>query len=216
MTRKPTQAQVQEQAAKAARGPVKVAQPAWVLSFDRTTQTAAIQIATAYRVQNDAGKMVLRARPPIPNVPVSFAGSVTWDLEEGEWGLAIICDRSIDEWKATANQSVEPRDPRRFDVTDAVFMPGVQTPASPLPAAAFANSAVVLYDRGTGDVRLGDSTASDYVALDSLVQGVFSLVKAWLDLHVHTGGTLFGGLTGPPQNPSPSATNTAATKVKAV
>ena len=188
--RKPTQAQVQEQSQSAARGPVKVASPAWVLSYDRATQTATIQIATSYRVRDDAGDLVARVRPPISNVPVQFSGSVTWDLEEGEWGMALICDRSIDEWKATGNQGSEPRDPRRFDITDAVFLPGVMPPAAPLPAGALPsvappNDAVVLWHRDkAGGLKLGDSTASELVALESAVD-------AWNDV------ALGGGLVSP-------------------
>jgi len=181
--RKPTQAQVQEQAQQAARGPVKVAQPAWVLSYDRATQTATIQIATAYKVRNDAGELVARVRPPVANVPVQFCGSVTWDLEEGEWGMALIADRSLDEWKATASQSVDPRDPRRFDVTDAVFLAGVRPAADPLPARALPtgtapNDEVVIWDRDKGGgIKLGDSTATKAVALDPDVQAQMAILE---------------------------------------
>lgn len=215
MNRRPTQAEVQEQALRAARGPVKVAAPAWVLSYDRATQTATIQVATAYQVQDETGARVARARPPIPNVPVQWGGSVTWDLTEGEWGLAIFADRALDEWKATGSQSVEPRDPRRFDVTDAIFLPGVLPPADPLPAAAFSTGAVVLWDRGTGTVKLGDSTATDFVALASLVLSRLQTIEAAFNLHVH-GGVAFGGVSTTPPAPMPPMTSVAATKVKAV
>jgi|GEM_PF-2206304 hypothetical protein len=214
MSRNTTQAQVQDQAAKAARGAVRVAAPAWVLSYDRATQTATIQIATAYRVQNDDGETVARARPPVSNVPVQFAGSVTWDLEDGEWGLALICDRSIDEWKATASQATEPRDPRRFDITDAVFLAGVQAPASPLPSAAYASGAVVLYDRGTGDVRLGSSSASDKVALDSLVRSEINALWTAISTHIHP-GVVVGPLSTGVSTTTGSAGNVGSSVVKA-
>ena len=193
--RKPTQAQVQEQAQQAARGPVKVAQPAWVLSYDRATQTATIQIATAYKVRNDAGELVARVRPPVANVPVQFCGSVTWDLEDGEWGMALIADRSMDEWKATASQSVDPRDPRRFDVTDAVFLAGVRPAADPLPSTAYKNGSVVLWDRGTGEVLLGDSSASGAVVLETFLSAFGPVGPVGPLQEIIAGITLAGGAT---------------------
>ena len=193
--RKPTTAQVQEMAAKTARGPVRVAAPAWVLSYDRVTQTATIQIAIAYQVQDDAGEKLPRVRPPVANVPVQWSGSTTWDLEEGEWGTALICDRSIDEWKATGNQANVPRDPRRFDITDAVFLAGFVPPAAPLPSAAYAAGAVVLYDRGTGDVRLGDSTAIRAVVLETFLSAFGPIGAVGPLQEIIAGITLAGGAT---------------------
>jgi hypothetical protein len=184
--RKPTTAELLEEARRAAVGPVKVAQPAWVMSYDRTTQTATVQVATAYQVKDpETGELIARMRPPIPNVPIAWTSSTTWDPAVGEWGLCIFADRSLDEWKATGNRAVEPADPRRFDISDAVFLPGALPAAAPLPSSAVAAGAVVFWDRGTSDIRIGDSAASKWVALADDVLARLNLLESAHNSHVH-------------------------------
>lgn len=172
-TQKPSQSDLLLEAGKAALGPVNVALPATVLSYDRTTQTAVVQVTVCYRVREADGTESQRCRPPAANVPVQWVGA-TWELAAGDTGLAVFCDRAIDVWKNTGNVQTEPPDPRRFDVSDAVFLPGVAAPASPLPSAAYADGAVVLWDRGTSDVRLGSSSASAAVVLETGLSANFT------------------------------------------
>lgn len=186
MSARPTTAELHQQSARAAAGQVKVALPAYVLSYDRDEQRATIQIAISYRVVDDRGEETHRARPPVPRVPVQWQGA-TWDLEAGDWGLAVFCDRSIDEWLQTGETSVEPADSRRFDVSDAVFLPGLRPFSDPLPAAAIGEGAVVLWDRGTSDLRLGSASATAYVALDTLVRAQLEALETALQAAVTAG-----------------------------
>ena len=177
-TVKPTGSDFMDRMGISARGPVKVSYPAEVISYDRATQTAVIQLAIPYCTSN-RGEVTQRSYPPIPGVPVQWLG-ITWDLDAGETGLAVICDRALDEWKATGLAGTTPADPRRFDVSDAVFLPGVSPSGVPLESDAYASDAVVLWDRGTSDIRLGSSGASDAVALSSLVEANDSTMKSAL------------------------------------
>lgn len=172
-TQKPSQADLLLEAGKAALGPVNVALPARVLSYDRATQTATIQVTVCYRVRDADGAESARCRPPVARVPVQWVGA-TWELSSGDTGLAVFCDRAIDVWKATGSATTEPPDPRRFDQSDAVFLPGVAAPADPLPSEATADGAVVLWDRGTSDIRLGSASASAAVVLETGLEGSFT------------------------------------------
>jgi len=179
---RPSQAEVLQQTARAAAGAVKVALPAHVVAYDRDEQRATIQIAIAYRVVDDRAQETFRTRPPVPRVPVVWVGA-TWDLAAGDSGMVVFADRSIDEWLETGEQSVEPQDARRFDITDAIFIPGLRPFADPLPAAAVAAGAVVLWDRGTSDLRLGSSAATSPVALgdevDDRLTALANAITSW-------------------------------------
>lgn len=177
MTAKPSSSDLLAMAGQAALGKVNVALPASVLSYDRDTQKAVVQVAVCYRVRDADGTESQRCRPPAANVPVLWLG-VSWDLEAGDTGLVVVCDRAINVWKSTGNSATEPADPRRFDISDAVFLPGLRSFADPLPAEAVEEGAVVLWDRGTGDLRLGSAAATDPVALSSLVAGELAAIAA--------------------------------------
>lgn len=208
---------------------VKTTFPGYVVSYNRTTQTADVQVIPRMRRRDpDTDEVAYIRVPVIPNVPVVHAagdgGSVVIDMAEGDAVVVEICDRSIDEWRATGNQDTEPQIPRRWDFTDAVAIPGGQPNAAPLPAAAYAAGALVV--RGD-DVRLGSSAATAAVALapDVLVelQALATALNTFITLYNTAAATATSsGVPTPllvaPGLPSmatvtPSAV--AATKVKA-
>lgn len=77
--------------------------------------------------------------PEIQNVQVSHVrGADYWiklPVAVGDLGLAIFCERSIDNWKLEGNLS-DPQDSRRHDLSDAVFIPGTYPMNNVLPGAA--------------------------------------------------------------------------------
>ncbi len=66
--------------------------------------------------------------PVITNVPVAYyrAGTafISLPLKVGDTVLVIVSERSIDLWK-TKGKAVDPLDPRKFHLSDAVAYPGV-------------------------------------------------------------------------------------------
>lgn len=48
-------------------------------------------------------------------------------LAEGDNGLALFADRSLDIWKSSEGQIVDPQDSRAHDLQDCVFLPGLAT-----------------------------------------------------------------------------------------
>lgn len=209
---------------------VKTTYPGYIVNYDRTTQTADIQVIPRMRRRDpDTGVVTYERVPVIPNVPIvhtaGSGGSLVIDLAAGDAVLVEVCDRSIDEWKATGNKATEPQIPRRWDFTDAMAIPGGQPKAKPLPAGACAAGAAVLR---SSDVRLGSSTATDFVALASLVSANLTALATalgpYIDAYnVAVAAANSSGLATPvvitvnPGDPvlafSPSSV--AATKVKA-
>jgi hypothetical protein len=175
-----------QEAARSATASVNVALPGSIVSYDRTTQTATVRIAPCRRRRDPAqGGAVVCYRPPdLPGVPVAFMGggdySDTWPLAEGDTGLIIFCDRSIVEWKATGASETEPQDPRRHDVSDAIFIPGLRPTVDPVPSAGIHATARVIR---AGLLKLGSSAASDKVALNSLVRSeinrIWTVLTTW-------------------------------------
>ena len=194
MSKKPTATDATSAIAGAATGQVKVALPAWVMEYDRVQQRAMVQIAIRYKVNGEP-----RARSACVNVPVQWL-------------------RAIDEWKQAGSTDITPQDPRRWDISDAVFLPGVRPFADPLPSDAVASGAVVVWDRGTSDLRLGGSGATEWVALAQSVLARLNAIETAFNLHTHlyTPGALAAVQTGPSATAGSTViADIAATKVKA-
>lgn len=211
----PSQPSANSNLSEAARGAVagvNVSLPATVVSYDHATQTATIQIVPCFR-KKEGGVVVCYRPPTIHAVPVLFPGagdySDTWPLAAGDTGIALFCDRSLDEWKATGAASTEPQDQRRHNITDAMFIPGGRPIADPVPSAGIDAAARVIR---APMLLLGSSAASDFVALASLVLDELNALRAELILHTHPTGV---GPSGPAIGIGAASGSVAATKVKA-
>lgn len=214
----PTEFELLSEAVAAGLGPVRTSIPGRIIDYNSTKQTATVEVVVRSRYFDTATEEFIFYQPkPISNVPVQWpsgdGGSLTWPLAAGDPVTLVFADRSIDEWKSTAQNDNTPRDPRRFDLSDAIALPGARSPRSPLSSAAIDGSDVVL--RAKNSVRLGDSTATDFVALASKVDAEIDKLWTALSLHVHPGVTTGPGSTGAPVVVDTSAP-TGATKVKAV
>lgn len=204
---------------EAARGELArshVALPARVVSYDQVTQTCAVQPDVRARYRTPEGESVAYQLPQITSVPVAFpAGggcSITWPLAADDEVLLVICERSLDEWKSTAGSDCTPRDKRRFDLTDAVAIPGLRSPGAPLTEVA--NALVI----AGAEIRLGSITAADFVALASLVDNRLGKLQAAVDGHMHATAAAGPPVTGTPIPgvfPVGALASVAATKVKA-
>jgi len=105
--------------------------------------------------------------PVIAGVPVVFPrsakASLTFPLEVGDTGLIIFCERSLDRWlsKGGVTDSVYSR---KFDLSDAVFIPGMYPFSEASPAVydkmqiKYHNATVVIDKGGTVDINDGNLT----------------------------------------------------------
>jgi hypothetical protein len=105
---------------------VHVSLPGRVVSYDLTTQTAAVQPIVRARFRSEDDTVETYQLPVLPAVPVAFPQgggcSITWPLQQGDDVLLVVSERSLDEWKATAAGEVAAQDARRFDLSDAVAL----------------------------------------------------------------------------------------------
>jgi hypothetical protein len=176
-TTKPTIADVIRRAVDAGLARVHTSLPGVVTAYDRETQKASVRPAVRTFYRDEDGALQAERLPIIPSVPVQWpagsSGSLTIDLEIGDPVTIVFSERSTDEWRAVGGDDVTPQDVRRFSLGDCVAIPGAYPFSGPLPAEAYAAGASVL--RGD-DVRLGDSTAADYVALDTPVGAALAII----------------------------------------
>ena len=212
-TSKPSPADLLTAATASATAKMRTAEPGIIASYDAATQRATVTLGMSVRVRKPDGSQVHEAPVTIPNVPIAWprAGgySLTFPLAAGDEVLLVFSSRSLDEWKGgPARAGVEASDPRRFAVQDAYAIPTVAA-AAPLPSTALDASALVL---AGALVKLGDSTASDFVALASLVLDELNALRAEIILHTHPTGV---GPTGPAIGVGASSGPVAATLVKA-
>ena len=148
-----------------------------VISTDMSKQRVTVQ-PVIRRAYADDDVPVTYLPSVIANVPILFfqggshADTVT--PVKGDYGLLVFADRSLAEWKNGGGDDVTPQDLRRFDIADAVFIPGLVPFSSPLPTAAHAPGARVLYG---DDIRLGSRDATDPLTLTSLVVAQLNAVE---------------------------------------
>jgi hypothetical protein len=102
---------------------VHTALPGIVKAYDPSTNKATIQPALNKNYLSGVIEM-----PIMENVPVMFQSGVNFAINfpvtVGDYVLLIFCERSIDLWKSVGGQ-VTPTDPRKFNLSDAVAIPGL-------------------------------------------------------------------------------------------
>lgn len=200
-----------------ARGSIATAIPATVVAYDPARQAVTAKPAISGRYQDpETGALIPFPLPTIANVPVAFPSSagfaITWPLAPGDTVYLVIADSSLDEWKSTGLPESVPQDVRRFDLTDAVAIPGLRPFARPIPATGWSPTGLVIEGL---DIRLGSSAAADFVALASLVSAQLQAIRAAFNQHVHTSAAPSSPTTTP-VTPLPALGPVAATRVKAV
>jgi hypothetical protein len=92
-----------------------------------------------HEIQDTSGKY--KPLPVIAGVPVMFpsaaAGGLTFPIAVGDTGLLVFTKHALEVWLSRGGD-VAPGDPREFDLSDAVFLPGLRpfTAENPAESAA--------------------------------------------------------------------------------
>lgn len=212
-------------------GKIHTALPARILSYDSAAQRATVDPVVEGRFEDpDTGDLIPYVMPAVSNVPVLFPGgggcSITWPLEKGDIVYLVCAERSLDEWLSGGGDDVIPRDSRRFDLTDAVAMPGLRPFSDPLEAVD--DDAMVIE---AAEIHLTHEP-EDYVARADRVEARLQALEGYVAEHEHhlvgplipgspavSAKTLGGGMnpslpTGDPLAPSTSDGDTRSDKVK--
>ena len=104
---------------------LNVCLPAKIVSYDKDTQSATVQIQLLQKYEDGA----IEPRAPIPNVPVihpranAGAAFVHMPLKKGDDVTLVFSQRSLDNWKGAGGMQ-DPADRRKFHITDAFALIG--------------------------------------------------------------------------------------------
>lgn len=93
--------------------------------FNPNDRTVTIRLGVRRDIKGKSKKIA-----PILYVPVVYPASknfgMVWPIKVGDTGVAVFSETSIDRWwKSSGNKSVNPRDLRMHDYSDAFFIPHV-------------------------------------------------------------------------------------------
>ena len=170
--------------------------PGHILSFDKETQMAQVQIGIEQT--NSNGEVVTPA--PLIEVYVYSQGgdySVECQIDEGTEGLIIFSQRCIDGWTDTGGVAKNPI-MRFHDSSDAFFLPGIRSQVNKI--SSFENNGVRLRNKdgskyiwlkndGSAEINVGDmNIISNTLTHNGINVG---------DDHTHVGN--LGNLTSGPQ-----------------
>ena len=110
--------------------------------------------------------------PVLPDVPIVFPasskGGFVFEVAKGDSVLLIFCSSSIDEWLAGNGKESDTDDPRRFDITDAVAIPGLFSLGS-VPKLGTTDGCIMSHEDTTitikksGDVVIGGDSAKKLI-----------------------------------------------------
>jgi hypothetical protein len=127
--------------------------PATIVDYDYATQKASV--LPSIKITFYDGAVV--SHPILQNVPLVFprsgGASLTFPVNKGDGVLVLFSERSLERWLASTGEEVEQGVNRRFDLTDAIAIPGL-------------NSIVTNSLGNSTDVKLVFKTAS--VTIDPL------------------------------------------------
>jgi hypothetical protein len=203
--------------------------PGRVIEFDADEQTISVQpcLKRKYLGEDDPVNL-----PVIEDVPVVFPGSedlwLIFDVKVDSYVLLVFAERAIAAWHDSGG-IIDPEMARKFDLSDAIAIPGILPTPVMLDAAidsdtiAMRNSAnttrVSVEEDGTitatnavasvvletgGDVVIngGTGTAVEYAGLKiafDQLKSDFDALVVLLNAHIHTDP--ISGVTSPPTAP---------------
>lgn len=105
--------------------------PGIVQKYDRDTRIAEVKPALNRKFQDGVIE-----HPSIPNVPVVMPSGGTARLRlpvaVGDTGMLLFAQRSLDIWLHKGGV-VDPQDQRKFDLSDAIFVPGLAPFSADVP-----------------------------------------------------------------------------------
>lgn len=171
--------------------------PGHILSFDKDTQLAQVQIGIEQVDVN--GKT--DTPTPLIEVYVWMGGGdylVETQIDEGTEGLIIFSQRCIDGWTDTGGVAKNPI-LRFHDLSDAFFLPGIRS--QPNKISSFQNNGIRLRDKaGDNYIWLKNDGTVEMKAVDvNIISNSLTHNSVNVgDDHTHSGVTTGGGTSGPP------------------
>lgn len=157
-------------------------EPAKVVEYNKISQRASIQPLIRSSHVDEKGVRVSKVQAIIPEATVWFfgnAGRITVPVKKGDLGVVLFCGRSLDVWKETGG-IVDPKDDRRHDRNDVVFIPGLHNKRSsytPAPDDAIVTHGRTLLGGPTGTQPTIMATAWNS-AFNTLINAIATAISS--------------------------------------
>lgn len=206
MEKKLTLKEVLDVAMKYNQRRLNTALPCKVVSFDKDTQLAVVQIM----IDKQDGSKKSFPYPELEDIPVlqPFSGNIvmTFPIEEGDTGMLIFNQRNIDTFIVEGTQTV-PFDNRLHDIQDAVLIMGLTHQKRLIPEYDDDGMAIRTLDNKTsiqlkqdGTINLSAGSTIIEVASDGSVSITTDTLKVNGDIEAtgdikSTGGDVVAGAT---------------------
>lgn len=179
---------------------VHTCMPGIIVSYDASTNKAIVQ--PALNKNFVAGEMEM---PILENVPIIFPSSgnfnMSFPVNSGDYVLLLFSERSIDLWLNTGGQ-VTPNDRRKFDLSDAIAIPGLKPFNSDFSynngndfSINFNGSSILI--KPDGSVVINTSST---IAIGNTTTEVLDILSQLMQLL--QGATVMGASFGGPLNPA--------------
>lgn len=164
---------------------VHISLPGRIESYDRERQAVVVQPLVKRMFKDPSGELRATSYPAITDVPVEFLGggeyALTFPVARGMTCRLDFCSASLDKFLALGGE-VDPEDPRRFTLSDAVCVLGLRDfrhALKNLPADAW-----VVACPSTSQIRLGAVDAAQKAirgdafktAFDTLIDSIATAV----------------------------------------
>jgi hypothetical protein len=126
----PTLGQVMNDAMTRRLAGVRTCIPARVLAYDEAKCAVDVQPVVDEVFEDETGERTTQPAPVISGVPLALYGSggvrISIPVSVGDFVLLMFACADIDAWLALGGATQAPGTDRRFDLSDAVALPGVQ------------------------------------------------------------------------------------------
>lgn len=204
---------IAELAARGVTAELRTQFPAKIESYDRLTFTASVKPIIRHRRWDPEQRAIVDYLPKIITgcrvvQHYTDQGGLIVPYKRGDYVWCECSERSMAEWAQLGNEDFLPQKHHRHSAKDTVVTGPIRPRNAPPVADATHPDDPVL----NGDpVRLGDATASEFVALRNLVEAEIDALWDAMESHVH-GGVLVGAAATLP----PSGTAIASTPLKGV
>jgi len=188
------------------------AMPGIIQSVNLAAMTCEVQLAIQGVGYDDQGNENWQNISILPDVPICFPSgggfTISFPLKQGDEVLVIFAARCIDSWWQNGGYVNKPIELRMHDLSDAFAIPGPRSQprkvgglsATDLQITNDAGVPLLTMDSSGNAVFTGSITAQQVFSDGEVTaQAGSSATKVELSQHVHTGGTLTGGLTGTPE-----------------
>lgn len=169
--------------------------PAKIISYDHAKNLAVVQPVLKRKYKGEEMAVDL---PNISNVPLAFPrmgkGHLRFPVNAGDTGQLVFSQRSIDAWLVSGGQ-VDPLDPRKFSLSDAVFYPGLNPNNNPMESSAAATSIEMKLNNAYLEILQGNKfkiTNGSEELLDLVSQLAQEVINIAANIQTSTTNTTFG------------------------